>query len=192
MEDLKKIIKNWRRISLLNDDYKITSKALAEKLKKILSVLISHEQTAYVKDRFICEAVRLISDVTEVGNVFNIDGFLVTMDIEKAFDSLNHSFLLAVLKKFGFGTSFIKWIEAILNKSESCVINSGKTTQYFQLNRGARQGDPISAYLFILVMEVLFTLIKNNEKIQGLDILNYRFLYSAYADDSTFFLRNVD
>ena len=53
------------------------------------------------------------------------------MDIEKAFDSLNHSFLLAVLKKFGFGTSFIKWIEAILNKSESCVINSGKTKNIF-------------------------------------------------------------
>ena len=68
------------------------------------------------------------------------------MDIEKAFDSLNHSFLLAVLKKFGFGTSFINWIEATLNKPESCVINSGKTTQYFQLNRGVRQGDPISFY----------------------------------------------
>ena len=154
--------------------------------------MISHEQTAYVNGRFICETGRLISDLIEVSDVFNINGFLVTMDIEKTFDSLNHSFLLAVLKKFGFGTSFINWIETILNKPESCVINSGKTTQYFQLNRGARQGDPISAYLFILVMEVLFTLIKNNEKIQGLDILNYRFLYSAHADDSTFFLRNID
>ena len=104
----------------------------------------------------------MISDITEVSDVFNTDGFLVTMDIEKAFDSLNSSFLLAVLKTFFFGTSFIKWIEGILNKSESCVINSGKTTQYFPLNRGARQGDPISAYLFILIMEVLFTLIKNN------------------------------
>ena len=52
--------------------------------------------------------------------------------------------------------------------------------------------DIISAYLFILVLTVLFILIKNNEVIQGLDIINYRFLYSAYADDSTFFLRNID
>ena len=161
----KRFIKNWRPILLLNVDYKIASKALAERLKKILPVLISHEQTAYVNGRFICETGRLISDIIEVSGVFNIKGFLVTMDIEKAFDSLNHSFLLAVLKKFGFGTSFINWIETILNKPESCVSNSGKTTQYFQLN---------------------------NEKIQGLDILNYRFLYSAYADDSTFFLRNID
>ena len=102
--------------------------------------------------RFICYTGRLISDIIEVSGVFNIDGFLVTMDIEKAFDSLNHSFLLAVLKKFGFGTSSINWIEAILNKLESCVISIGKTTQYFQLYRGARQGDPISVYLFILVM----------------------------------------
>ena len=88
--------------------------------------MISQEQTAYFKDRFICETGRLISDIIEVSDVFNIDGFLATMGIEKFFDSLNHSFLLSVLKKFGFGTSFIKWIETILNKSESCVINSGK------------------------------------------------------------------
>ena len=70
--------------------------------------MISHEQTVYVKDRFICETGRLISDIIEISDVFNIDGFLVTMDIEKAFDSLNHFFPLAVLKKFGLGTSIIK------------------------------------------------------------------------------------
>ena len=64
----------------------------------------------YIKNRFICETGRLISDIIEVSDVFNIDGFLVMMDIEKVFDSLNHSFLLAVLKKIGFGTSFINWI----------------------------------------------------------------------------------
>ena len=106
----KRFIKNWRLISLLNIDYKIALKALAERLKEILPVLISHEQTVYVKNRFICETGRLISDIIEVSDVFNIDGFLVMMDIEKVFDSLNHSFLLAVLKKIGFGTSFINWI----------------------------------------------------------------------------------
>ena len=60
--------------------------------------------------------------------------------------------------------------------------------QFFQLNRGACQGYPISACLFVLVMEVLFTPIKNNKLIQGLDILNYRFLYSAYAGDSAFLI----
>ena len=71
-------------------------------------------------------------------------------------------------------------------------MNNGKTTQYFQLNKGVHQGNPISTYLFFLEMEVLFTLTKNNELIQGLDVLSYRFLYSVYADDSTFFLRNID
>ena len=59
----KRFIKNWRPISLLTVDYKIASKALAERLKKILPVLISREQTAYVKDRFICKTGRLISDI---------------------------------------------------------------------------------------------------------------------------------
>ena len=174
-------------MSLLNVDYKIGLKALVERLKKPSSVY-EYKQRAYVKERFICNTDRY--QISDIIDVLNIDGFLVAMDIEKAFDLLNHSVLLVVYKKFGCSASFINWIEATFNKSEFCVIKSGKTTQYFQLNRGAHQGEPISAYLFILV-KVLFTLI-NNELIQGLDILSFRFPYSAYADDSTFFLRNID
>ena len=155
-------------------------KALAERLKKPSSVLES-EQRAYFKERFICETDR--HQISDIIDVLNIDGFLVAVDIEKAFDSSNHSVLLAVLKKIGYSTSFINRIEVILNKSESCVIKNGKTTQYFQLNRGTHQGDPISAYLFILV-KVLFTLINNKELIQALDILSYCFPHSTYADDS--------
>ena len=77
-----------------------------------------------------------------------MEGFLVTMDIAKAFDTLDHKFLISVLKKFGFGQNFVSWIEIILKNQESCVINGGTTTNYFKLNRGARQGDLISAYLF--------------------------------------------
>ena len=114
----------------------------------------------------------------------------MTVDIEKAFDSINHSFLMCVLKKFGFGNDFRKWIQILMKNPESCVINGGKTTPYFKLERGTRQGDPISAYLFILALEVVFSLIKANPDIEGLQFFSHTFLYSAYADDTTFFLRN--
>ena len=156
----KRFIKNWRPISLLNVDSKIISKALSEKLKEVLPDLISSQQTAYVKNRHIGESGRLISDIIEITKIRKIGGFLVTMDIEKAFDSLDHNFLISTLEKYGFGQNFILWIKILLNDQESCVINGGKTTKYFILGRGARQGDTISAFLFILALEVLFLLMK--------------------------------
>ena len=114
----------------------------------------------------------------------------MTVNIEKAFDSFNHSFLMCVLKKFEFGNEFQKWIQILMKNSESCVINGGKTTPYFKLERGTRQGEPISAYLFIITFEVVFSLIKANPDIESLLFLSHTFLYPAYADDVTLFLRN--
>ena len=102
---------------------------------------------------------------------------LVTVDIQKAFDSVNHQFLILALKRYGFSKTFIKWIKTLLNNQESCIINGGITTKYF---KGTRQGDSISAYLFILVLEIVLNLIKQNK-------LKHAFLYTAYADDTTFF-----
>ena len=126
-------------------------------------------------------------------DILDIPGYLVTMDIEKVFDSLDHEFLWSVLKKFRFGENFIHWIKVLLNKQQSWVINRGFTTRYFKLEKGACQGDPISAYLFILALEVLFELIKNNADIRGIKIFNHASfsLYNAFADDSTFFLHEV-
>ena len=171
----KRYIKNWRPISLLNVDTKIISKALAAKLKKVLPTIISSNQTAYVNKRCISESGRLISDIIEVCEKQNIGGYLVTMDIEKAFDSLDHDFLVHVLNKFGFGSNFISWIKLLLNSQQSCVINGGNTTPYFNLEKGARRGDPVSAYLFILALEVLFVFIKRNENIKGTEIFKYIF-----------------
>ena len=84
----KRFAKNWRPISLLNVDTKILSKSLAEKLKNVLPELISSNQTAYVTNRYISESGRLISDVIEMCDILDIPGYLVTMDIEKAFDYL--------------------------------------------------------------------------------------------------------
>ena len=66
-------------------------------------------------------------------------------------------------------------LKTILNNQESCIIIGGKTTKYFKLERDARQGDPISAYLFVLVLEIFFILVKNNPKVKGLNIFNMNF-----------------
>ena len=76
----KKLIKNWRPISLLNIDTKLNSKVLAERLKNVLPSLISSDQTAYVKGRFISKGGRLISDVLEICDKLQIKGFLMTVD----------------------------------------------------------------------------------------------------------------
>ena len=78
----------------------------------------------------------------------------------------------------------------MLNNQESCIINGGFTTHYFKLKKGIRQGDLISAYLFILVLEAVLRVIKSNKNIKGLNIFNQEFLYTAYADDTTFFLKD--
>ena len=100
---------------MLNVFSKIISKALSEKLKEVLPDLISSQQTAYVKNRHIGESGRLISNIIEITKIRKIGGFLVTMDIKKAFNSLDHNFLISTLEKYGFGRNFILWIKISLN-----------------------------------------------------------------------------
>ena len=111
------------------------------------------------------------------------------MDIEKAYDSLDYTFLISVLKKFGFGNSFVYWIETLISKQESWVINGGNTTQYFHLERGTCQGDPISAYIFILALEVLLFLVRNNKDIKGLNIFDHLFYTQHMQMIQRFFLK---
>ena len=79
-------------------------------------------------------------------------------------------------------------MQILIQNQESCVINGARTTNYFKLERGTRQDDPISAYLFILVVEIAFLFIMQNENISGLNIFENTFLYTGYAGDTTFFL----
>ena len=97
--------------------------------------------------------------------MLELKGLSLTTDIEKTFDSVNHNFLLKVLENYGFSQDFIKWISILPQNQELCVINGGKTMHYFGLERGTRQEDPISACLFILVLEIVFSFIKESENV---------------------------
>ena len=133
-------------------------------MQKVLASIINYDQTAYVWGRYIGESIRLVSDLLDFTEENSIGGILFSADFEKAFDSIEHLFLLAVLKSFGFGPQFIDWVRTIFKSAESCVMNNGHSTGYFPLERGTRQGDPLSAYLFILCVETLFIQIRENEE----------------------------
>ena len=151
-----------------------------------------HSQTAYLKDRYIDESVRLISDILEYTDDNNIEAVLFSADFEKAFDSIDHCFLLSVLKSFGFGLDLIQRVRTLFKNSESCVMNNGFFTGHFAVERGTRQGDPLSAYLFILALEVMFIEVRNNVNIAGVKIGGHSVKLSAYADDTYFFTLDVN
>ena len=184
----KRLIKNWRPISLI----KVASKAIANRLKAVIRNLISVDQTAYVKRRFIGESMRVINDLIEHIDTEDEEGILFSTDIEKAFDSVDHNFLFATLKRYGFGTEFVNFIKTLLFDAQSCVINNGYTTDYFKLERGTRQGDPLSAYSFILVFEVLLIQVREDIDIKGFTVNDVELKLSCYADDGYFMVKTVD
>ena len=161
---------------------------MALRIRKVLGSLISsdHARTAYVKGRYIGESVRLLNDILEYTDNKNIEAILFSANFEEAFDSVDHTFLFATLTEFGFGPDFIQWVKTILKDCESCVMNNGHSSGYFPLNGGTRQGDPLSAYLFILVLEVMLIEIRENDNIKGINIENFDIKLSAFADDTYF------
>ena len=154
-------------------------------MQKYLPKLIHHNQSGFVKGRFIGDAIRSIQDIMSYTNQKKLNGILLFIDFEKAFDTIELPFLRKVLKKFNFGENFVQWIEILYNNISSCVMNNGSTSKYFPVNRGVRQGDPLSPYLFLLVIEILAIQIRENTDIVGFKIKGGIFKLSLYADDMT-------
>ena len=123
-------------------------------------------QKAYIPGRYIAECTRNTYDLFNYAKVNNVPGMLLMIDFEKAFDSVNFQFLVTSLELFGFGEYCITWIKIILGCNEGTQFNAvtvvnGNISRPFEIRRGCRQGDPISGYLFILVMENLALFLKN-------------------------------
>ena len=184
----RNFMKNWRPISLLNVDYKIASTVIACRIKNKISKLISDTQKGFIKGRHIGECTRLMYDLLLATEDNNIPGMILLIDFEKAFDSIDFNFILETLDFFGFGPDMCHWVKTFYKDITSSVVNNGHISQPFSINRGVRQGDPLSPYLFILVAEILSCTIKWNPNIKGITLNDTEFLISQYADDTSLFL----
>jgi len=188
----RELMKNWRPITLLNVDYKILSGVLSQRLRKVLQEIVSEEQKGFLAGRYIGENTRLVYDMMHYLQEKDKKGLIMLVDFEKAFDSLEWSYIERVLSAYGFGEGFIKGYKVLYNDSQSCVINGGHFSTFFNLERGCRQGDPISAYIFILSVEPLAMAIKNSQIIKGIQVKGKEFKIGQYADDTFMLLDGSD
>jgi hypothetical protein len=117
---------------------------------------------------------------------------ILSLDLRKAFDMTDHYFLNRLLKQYGFGTKFIHLIRTLYNGANSCAITEGIHTGHFELTRSCRQGCPLSAFLFLLIIEPLLRLINKDEIYKGVKIGDQNVTSLAYADDVTVFPKNEE
>ena len=183
-KDLSKM-NGWRPISLLNIDAKLFSKVLANRLRRICKVVVGEEQLAYMENIDIHEGHLVINKVLELARSKNIKGLMTTVDFKGAFDSVRHKFIWKTLEAMGVGPNLISLLKCLFNETKSAVLNFGTTTGFVDLERSCRQGDPVSAYLFIIVMEVLLNQIRRQGV--GFKVCEMNIWGSAFADDLTIF-----
>ncbi|KAJ9567392.1 LOW QUALITY PROTEIN: hypothetical protein OSB04_003358, partial [Centaurea solstitialis] len=168
---------DFRPISLIGIIYKIISKVLATRLKVVIGSLISDVQSAFVKGRSILDGVLIANEA---------------VDFEKAYDSVDWSFLLEGLESMGFGVKWRNWISACLRSSRISILLNGSPTKEFPMERGLRQGAPLAPFLFLIVAECLHIMVdeaKSKGLFKGVSIGrdNTLITHLQYADDIIFF-----
>ena len=191
----KKNLDNWRPLSLTNADYKILAKMLAVRTQNVIDELIHTDQCGFVKGRDISNLLREIDDILENNKDGKNDYILLAIDYRKAFDTIRTDFIMKCLDLFGFGTYFKQWIHIILSNRTFCVKNGGHLSKNYEMERGARQGCPLSPLLFILGIEMLGISIRQSENIKGITVRFRGHLIThkikQYADDTTFLLNGI-
>ena len=191
-------IKNWRPIALLNNDYKLISKVFAERLKVVLPEIISQDQKGCVPGRYIGENIRMIDDLlSEIENQ-SPDSIILQLDQEKAFDRVEWDWLFNVLKHFNFGTIFIQNLKTLYKNAKVSIMTNGFQSEYFDISRGIRQGDSLSALLYIVQFEPLMSKIRQSKNVEGVTLnlknINERITIKGcqYVDDSNNSLKNIN
>ena len=148
-------IANYRPITILNTDYKILTKAIVTCLTEIAPSIIHPDQAGFIRGRSIFDQIDQITKTINYTKLKGINGAIVALDQEKAYDKITHLYLWRVLEKFAFTQELIDMIKVLYKNAPTSVIVNGVISSPFHVTRGVRQGDPMSCILFDLGIEPL-------------------------------------
>ncbi|GKC34188.1 RNA-directed DNA polymerase, eukaryota [Tanacetum coccineum] len=134
------MVKDFRPISLIGSVYKIIAKILANHLVGVLGDIVNEVQYAFIADRQILDGPFILNEVLQWCKKKKKQSLIFKVDFEKAYDSVRWDFLDDILKKFGFGEKWCKWIQSCLRSSRGSIIINGSPTEEFQFFKGLKQG----------------------------------------------------
>ena len=181
-------IGSYRPITLLNCSYKILSGAIANRIKMVIENVIGREQTAFVKGRFAGDNTRLTYDLIHYLKENGKSALFLSLDIEGAFNTVSWSFVRKTLRKRNFPENIVQWFDLLYVGSYARLVYNGHISDKINLERSCRQGDPLSCYIFLLVIECLLEQLQKNLNIKGITIGNVEYKLSSFADDTLCFL----
>ena len=187
-------IGNYRPITLLNTDYKLLTKTLALQLVEPIHKMIHPDQAGFIPKRSIFNHIRLASTIINYAEVMEVDGAIVALDQEKAYDKIRHDYLWKCMETFNLPEIFVSTVKSLYANAHTQVAINGVMSTPFQVTRGVRQGDPLSCLLFDLAIEPLACMMRNSENLIGLTIpgVQGRLIVNLFADDTTVYLSSED
>ena len=183
-------IENYHPITLLNTDYKTMTKALATQLAHHICELIHPDQSGFIPGQSIFDPIRLAKTMCDYADFMEEDGTIIALDQEKAYDKIDHKYLIATLNTFNLPQTFINTVSHLYEHAHTTIAINGILSSTYLISRGVRQGDPLSCLLFDLAIEPLACSLQNSQNLQGFTIPGslQKALVNMYADDTTIYL----
>ena len=185
-------IKNLRPITLLNVDYKIIEKAIANKMTPALTHIIHKDQRGFMKNRRISVNIRKMLDIMHTTENEELPAVILSLDFVKCFDRCSFSILHGSLDYFQFGEIIKRWTKILYKDFTVKVQNNGNFSDTIEIQRGVHQGGCCSSIYFLVIAEILALSMRSNQKIQGIVIEEIKNLLNQFADDMDVFSRNAE
>ena len=180
-------IKNLRPITLLNSDYKIIEKAIANKMIPALDTIIHSDQRGFMKNRRISVNIRKMLDIIHQVDKEDMEAVVLSLDFVKCFDKCSFDILHGSLEFFGFGTIVKEWTIILYNDYSVKVQNNGNFSSKFKIEKGVHQGGCCSSIYFLVIAEILALSLRDNKHIDGITIADIKNLLNQFADDMDIF-----
>jgi len=182
-------LKDYRPISLLGCLYKLLAEVLARRLAKVMNSIISQNQSAFLNGRNLGDGVVVINEIMDFAKKSNLECLILNVDFEKAYDSVDWGFLVYMMERVGMCSKWISWMKACVCGGSMSVLVNGSPTEEINIQRGLKQGDPLTPFLFLLVAEGFSGLMCNAVRLnyfEGFKVKEDGKVYShlQYADDT--------